>query len=302
MKIAPKVLDAFALATVDGHALRLPQLSRALYRECDIVLRAAGGCWNRRAKAHVFAEDPTVLLNEMRSSGTVVTDQDFGYYPTPPAVAVRLLELAELSPGLTVLEPSAGRGAVARSVAAAGCVVDCIELREHHAAVLQEESFARTVQVADFLTCTPQALYDRVVMNPPFARGTDIRHVEHARGFLKDDGLLVAVMSAGATFHKSRAATEFRATVEQSGGFFEELPEKSFQSSGTLNSTVIVVIPGEQRTAAVPARREGEAPPAHRDEQLRSPMDIARDILRDLHEAQEQMQALMDDLGNSFDT
>jgi hypothetical protein len=39
--------------------------------------------------------------------------------------------------------------------------------------------------------------FDRVVMNPPFDHGADIKHVEHARKFLKPGGRLVAVVANG---------------------------------------------------------------------------------------------------------
>jgi 16S rRNA G1207 methylase RsmC len=42
-------------------------------------------------------------------------------------------------------------------------------------------------------------------MNPPFARQADIHHVNHALKFLKPDGLLVSVMSAGVTLPRQQA-------------------------------------------------------------------------------------------------
>ena len=46
-------------------------------------------------------------------------------------------------------------------------------------------------------------------MNPPFAEHADIRRVTHALDFLKPDGLLVAVMSAGAEFRTAEIAEQF---------------------------------------------------------------------------------------------
>lgn len=96
----------------------------------------------------------------------------------------------------------------------------------------------------DFLTVEPDPVYDRVVMNPPFGRQADIKHVSHALKFLKPGGLLVSVMASSVTFRSNKLTTDFRQLIEERGGHIEELPEGAFKSSGTMVNTVIVVIPG----------------------------------------------------------
>ena len=89
----------------------------------------------------------------------------------------------------------------------------------------------------------PEPFYDRVVMNPPFARQDDIRHVTHAMRFLKDGGRLVSVMAASILFRDNRLTSDFRALIDERGGDIEECPEAAFRSSGTMVRTVIVTIP-----------------------------------------------------------
>ena len=62
---------------------------------------------------------------------------------------------------------------------------------------LRASGLYRNVWHEDFLSRLPHGSYDRVVMNPPFDLERDIDHVMHAMEFLKPDGLLVAIMSAG---------------------------------------------------------------------------------------------------------
>jgi hypothetical protein len=83
---------------------------------------------------------------------------------------------------------------------------------------------------------------DVVLMNPPFSKGQDVKHVTHALGFLKPGGRLVAIMGAGVTFRQDKRTNEFRELVQAMGGTIERLPEGSFKSSGTMVNTVIVVI------------------------------------------------------------
>ena len=298
MKIASDILAVLERASIEGTALRLPgQVNPNLYTRCDKVLQAAGGRWVRKAQAHVFPEAPGLVIEQMCSTGELVTVQDFGYFPTPADVVKRLVELAELDPGLTVLEPSAGSGAIARQAAAAGCAVDCVELLEENVQALTQAGIARDVTAGDFLGMEPQPHYDRVIMNPPFAKGADITHVTHAYDFLTADGLLIAVMAAGVTYHSTRAARQFRALVERTGGMLEELPDKAFRDSGTLMRTVVAVLPGRDRrwkrpeSATAPAARTAPA-----QEEMRPPAEIAREIIRDLAEAQRHIRALLRDL------
>jgi predicted RNA methylase len=153
-----------------------------------------------------------------------------------------LIELAEIEPWMLVLEPSAGGGAIAREIAKIA-TVESFELQPHHVAELRAGGFVRTVFAQDFLIAPPAVRYERVVMNPPFARQADIRHVEHALRFLKPAGRLVSVMSAGVTFRKNTLARNFRHLVERRGGRIEANPPESFRLSGTLIETVTVTIP-----------------------------------------------------------
>lgn len=244
MKLSPDVLDVLASATTDGNALRLTgQLDRKLYAAVNKALEAAGGTWNRKAQAHLFPEPAGPILDALLAEGKVATAQDEGWFPTPPVVVAQMLTLAGLEPGMMVLEPSAGDGAIAGPATSYGCWVDCVELNAKRAAALRAAGFVRSVADCDFLTVVPHHLYDRVMMNPPFARQADIRHVTHALGFVKPGGRVVAVMSAGVEFRQDKTTGQFRKLVADRGGWFEQLPEDAFKGSGTNIRTVLAVIP-----------------------------------------------------------
>ena len=130
-----------------------------------------------------------------------------------------MIGLADLEPGMTVLEPSAGTGAIAGPVHALGCNVDCVELSADLARVL-DKGGGRQVLATSFLEYGPRdnpagaEYYDRVMMNPPFKGQADVRHVTHALGFLRPGGRLVAIMSAGVEFRQDKTAEG----VPQTGG------------------------------------------------------------------------------------
>ncbi len=170
----------------------------------------------------------------------------YGFFPTPDATADTLIDHAELirpnGPPLTVLEPSAGTGNLARRCVENGALVDCVEVQPHLAAELREARVYRRVFALDFMAMRPDPanLYDRVVANPPFDRERDIDHVMHALQFLKPAGCLTSIMSAGTEFRETRKSIAFRALMEKMGANWRDLPAGSFSSVGTNVNTIML--------------------------------------------------------------
>lgn len=239
-QIAENVLKVLDAAIVEGSRVFLTgQLDRKLYTETDKVLQAAGGKWNRSAKAHVFDGDANDALEPIILTGEYSrTKQDFGQFDTPSDLAETVVDLADVRAGMPVLEPSAGIGRIAAAAGQVGAQVTCWEIDAKRAEKLTDYA----LNVGDFLAAEPIAAFDRVVMNPPFAKQDDIRHVMHAHKFLKPGGRLVAIMSASVMFRDNKLTTEFREFVSANGGSINRLPDGSFKSSGTGVNTCIVTI------------------------------------------------------------
>lgn len=106
---------------------------------------------------------------------------------TPDDLAARIAEFAlrDVEPR-TVLEPSAGQGALVRALLgrAPALQITCIDLDPKNAHALLAE-FTRSVFVssADFLSFAPAQRFDLAVMNPPFDGGTAATHIRHALRF-----------------------------------------------------------------------------------------------------------------------
>jgi predicted RNA methylase len=302
MRIPPDVLATLReRANINGQRLVLtgPRLDLKLYQQINDIIKAVGGRWTTGEGAHLFPVDAVEALAPVFATGEVATlrekRQQAQYFPTPAPVVNRLLDLAQLQPGMQVLEPSAGSGAIASATFERGAVVDCIERDPGYAAALADLGCARALTIADFLTVAPQPVYDRVVMNPPFTRGADMAHVEHALRFLKPDGLLASVMSWTVT-SETRATAAFRALVEARGGTVEAVGGEAFRESGTDVPTVLVVIPAcrpaDARPVVWPAR---EAPPKEEPD-FRGPAEILAEIRASLAEAQWHFDALAESL------
>lgn len=250
MKVDNEVMSLLSASRTEGNKLFITggQLDKSLYQRLDKTLKAAGGKWNTKAKAHLFAGDASDAIENILMTGEVTIPQDFGFFPTPAGLAKQAADLALIGDGMMVLEPSAGRGAlaIAAHAAATGVIVDMHELLpdNHKALVDLNLSLSGVAEPGDFLQVEPKPIYDRVLMNPPFdKKRSDIHHVIHALKFLKPGGRLVAIMPSGVTFRDDALTQEFRSIVAQRGGHIEQLPAGSFKGSGTMVQTVLVLIP-----------------------------------------------------------
>lgn len=239
-KIANEVLRVLDAAILDGpHLVLTGQLDRKLYVAANDVIAAAGGKWNKKAKAHVFDGSAADAIEPIILTGEIIKAQDFGFFPTPLDIVSLLLDAAAPASHHRALEPSAGTGNIVRGLKGLVGSIDCYELLDKNITVLRSIPDVSVTQ-ADFLTVAPSPVYDCVVMNPPFARQDDIRHVTHAAKFLNASGRLASVMSAGVVFRDNRAASDFRAFVTGRGGEIHQLPDGSFKESGTMVNTCIV--------------------------------------------------------------
>lgn len=258
MRVSPEVLSVLATQVAfDGaHVTLEGQLDRKLYVATDKVLQACGGKWNRKAKAHVFDGPARERVELVLNTGEVQTAADLGFFPTPSGLAKELVAMAGVQSGDRVLEPSAGTGNIVLAIQDAGGIVIACERDESRRLYLVEsvlKSRDYLVTTTDFMNYLhgvqengKPALFDRVVMNPPFCKvgqGDHLDHVKHAYGLLRPGGVLVSVLPGGVTFREDRRHREFREWVYDEGageGTIEDLPEDSFRDSGTRVRTCVV--------------------------------------------------------------
>lgn len=160
-----------------------------------------------------------------------VVDQLF---PTPPEIAASMADYADIQAGHVVLEPSAGAGNLVKAIQDLGLrdvEIHAVEINERLLANLKE--LTEFVLPADFLGLVAGSnRYDRIVMNPPFKNGEDIKHIQHAMTFLKPGGRLVALCANG-----PRQQNQLKPKADM----WIDLPDGSFRESGT-NVNVAMLI------------------------------------------------------------
>lgn len=239
------VMGILSRATCEDHALRLPneKLSRELYLRVNEVLERLGGKWRGgKTKAHLFDDDPAPMLAEILATSIMPEDNPLDFYPTPPEVVDILLNNIALPPE-TILEPSAGDGAIVRALQDTfpRANIDAVEINPKLATKLRRIEGVRVIE-GDFLQHT--GAYDVVVMNPPFTAKGDgsayATHIVHAFGMVKPGGVLSAVAPAGLKFITDKRITRLREIIRECRGTIMDLPTYAFKESGTGVQSVIV--------------------------------------------------------------
>jgi len=241
LKIKNEILNILDACTTKGNILYLPdrQLDRKTYTEVNKCLDSIGGKWNRKAKGHIFTEDPTDLLENLILTGEV-TDikKEFQYFPTPKNIAKMMVEMAEIKPSDVLLEPSAGQGAIADEFPKENEYI-LVELNERNAQILVDKGYRVTIN--NFLEIEDLDI-DKIIQNPPFSRQQDISHILHAFHLLKSGGIIVSVVSESPFFRENKKSVEFKEFLEENNAEIISLPEGAFKESGTMVKTRIIKI------------------------------------------------------------
>lgn len=238
--------DVLKQCCVEDTIIKLPafQLDRELYLEVKTALELIGGKWKGgKTQGFVFKEDPTEYLEKLRNGEQINLKKEFQFFATPPAIAERLVELANIKPRHLILEPSAGQGAIVNAIhkVCPDKVVDCFELMDLNRSFLEKLDNVNIIG-SDFLGEKKDKLYDLIIANPPFSKNQDIDHVVEMYKCLKDDGRLVSVMSNHWRFSSNKKEVEFSRFIESEGAYIEDLQPGDFKESGTNIQACIVVL------------------------------------------------------------
>lgn len=170
---------------------------------------------------------------DMLKTGVKIAISD-QLYPTPQGIAEQMVMYADISQGMSVLEPSAGTGNIINEIVKnCGTNLTSVEINYDLCTALKAMLSGKVIN-KDFLECNGDiGTFDRIVMNPPFEKGSDIKHIKHAFGMLKPGGRLVAICANG-----SRQQTAFGDMATH----WEDLPAGTFKNAGTGVNTALMIL------------------------------------------------------------
>lgn len=245
----------FIVNTIEIDGLKLyhlsvrPPMTDDEYDDMKYRIESLGGHWRERFNGFIFDENPIKLLqNEdtwkpIEHSAMKKWKVLRQFYPTPPDVAKRVVELAEITDKHVVLEPSAGSGALIRPIGRTENIV-AVEIDDTLAEVLT--SLGYSVVHSSFEDAIKNGnihkdYFDRVVMNPPFGpRQKGLKHIMMAYDLMKENGVLVAVISENDLYYNTETTREFNRLLRETNAMIEPVPHRSFLVSGTRIDTVII--------------------------------------------------------------
>lgn len=165
---------------------------------------------------------------------STAVSKDLQFYKTPDNVAERLLRDVHIRNTDKVLEPSCGDGALLKEIAKHTKDIFGIEIDSNR--VNQCRALGFNVLQANFLETIPNPIYDKTIMNPPFYGTHYFKHIKHALKFLKDGGVLVAILPITARYDHG--------LIDQlpNKKYWNDLPVGSFSESGTnVNTTILTM-------------------------------------------------------------
>ena len=165
------------------------------------------------------------------------------YFPTPEPLGYKMMEWARAGEGDTILEPSAGHGAIARYAPKENQLTG-IEPSQSLFTKLQLKAggLGRKFMNTVFENYDISNKHDVVVMNPPFgtAGATAIAHLDKAFKHLEEGGRVVAIIPRGSTDKKFDKWLDGQKDVAMRAEV--DLPDIVFQQAGTSVVSRVVVL------------------------------------------------------------
>ena len=176
----------------------------------------------------VLPDSPEAGVNKKESTAV---SKDLQFYKTPKELVEYILtdcvKYNSFQKGSIILEPSCGDGAIMDVLKNKGFNnIDGIEYEFNRANIARSKG--HNVFIGNFLETEPVTKYDVVFMNPPFYGLHYVKHIEHAKKFLKAGGILYSILPITA-----------RDDHKKIKGGWSDLPAKSFAASGTNINTVL---------------------------------------------------------------
>jgi hypothetical protein len=185
--------------------------------------------------------------------------QSLQFYPTPRPLAIELVKKIPIYPADEILEPSAGRGAIADAIREMHPTahLSCIEIDPQNVNVLQSKGYHGWRM--DFLK--HRRKYDVIIANPPFCGyWQDTDHFRHAWELLKPGGRLAFIVHEFSAFPKfpSGKPRRFADWLDVIGACREKNPPLSFSRSTRPTNTGTAMVWATKPTRPLTSAFEGK--------------------------------------------
>lgn len=240
------VAEILKHCTLENNILKLPQVqfNKKSYADAKKWIEEAGGSWQGgKVQGFIFPFNAERVFSILKDGKRCNLQQEYQFFETPDGVADWLVMLAGgIHEDDTVLEPSAGRGALIKAIhrACPSVMVECYELMPENREFLH--SLGNVILLGEDFAKDSIGSYSKIIANPPFVNNQDIDHVRLMYERLEEGGTLAAITSPHWKFASEKKCAAFRQWIDEVHGQVFEIGAGEFKESGTSISTMAVVI------------------------------------------------------------
>lgn len=248
----------------------------------------------RQEQATDFDRAKAVYFGKQKKNSRTKSQEGHDYFATPEPIGYKMVQWLQSKPGQSLLEPSAGDGAIARWMPDNTYNTVVEPSRDLTPKLMRNVAGAKVVE-STFENFDLHNKFDGIAMNPPFGKGKDrggklaMEHVAKAYKHLKDGGRLIAIIPDGPACQKRFDKWFYgdpEAKRKEDRGIADgvlmadiHLPSVTFEREGTNVNTRMVVI---DKYADEGTRQIAEA-------EARGRIDIATDDANELFDRIEDM-------------
>ena len=244
----------------------------------------------RQEQATDFDRAKAVYFGKQKKNSRTKSQEGQDYFATPEPIGYKMVQWLQSKPGQSLLEPSAGDGAIARWMPDNTYNTVVEPSRDLTPKLMRNVAGAKVVE-STFENFDLHNKFDGIAMNPPFGHGgkTAVEHVAKAYQHLKDGGRLIAIIPDGPACQKHFDKWFYgdpEAKRKADRGIADgvlmadiHLPSVAFDRAGTNVNTRMVVI---DKYADEGTRQVAEA-------EARGRIDIAADDVNELFDRIEGM-------------
>lgn len=230
----------------ENGVLKLPnvQLNPKSYTEVKKWIEEAGGKWTGgKIQGFTFEFNADRVVNILLEGKRCNLKKEYQFFETPEPLADWLVSLGgEIRDEDYVLEPSAGRGAIIRSIRKVNnkVTIDCFELMPENREFLEKIDNIN-ICGEDFMNGTSR-LYSKIYANPPFSKNQDIHHVRTMYESLDIGGVLCVITSTHWKFSNEKICIDFREWLDEINAEKHDIPAGIFKENGTGIATIALKI------------------------------------------------------------
>lgn len=267
--IMPDMKPAYKIIFVDSQHLDNYQYFNGLSYEERSLLKPyfmeIGGHWSEAHKSFVFIKEVSTGIireviqkanNQFPLSKEQVEREKLQAYFTPPEISKKMQQLAHICDNDIVLDPSAGTGNLVNGLNVPKDNIFLVEPNPEFCEFLRRSGYVNVIQSTFEEALDKKVLpnnISKILMNPPFSKQSDLKHILLAYELLNKGGTLVSIIGKNSLLErdinnqKSPTLENFINTCKSSKSHqLVNLEPNSFEESGTICDTCMIILEKER--------------------------------------------------------